>query len=1362
MKKRITALLLTLIMVLSLFPTTVFATGRGTQIGGKETVLSWRANRRSSESGLQVTVTGSGLSGKELSVDVLKDAEAEQYFSAIEGAGNTLVNPMALDIKILDEGAEWQPAGKVEVAITRQGANLSDKVYHFVKLTTAEPIGEGTDSVDAAAAEELTYEELASSTTGETATVDTRHFSVYVISDGDTPADDQPYRATYEFYNSNNTPYSFKNDAGKIQTSQILKNGESLEDVGIPTVGATQNTKFEGWFDEDGHKVEFGVPVSVTENKTIRLTARFKGVVNVFFLSAVMKNAGEGEDARTIVEIKQVEYDTAQTAPIQVVTSDVTTEAPSTEQAVIGWNTVEAQANAGEALPSPITLYTDAGADDIGDVMLFPAISNVCWLYFNENDGGTGGGASYTKPQFVLPGGTPTPPAAPHRTGYTFGGWYTDPECTEEFDFTQPMNGSITVYAKWEGASTHYTVVVWVQKTADSAKLTSASNLPNDQKTYDFYKSYPVDANTGDTATVNDVPEALNLANTLDKDGHIKRNRYDADTTVNGNGTTVLNVYYDRDVMTIKWYNGTGYYASVTDTWYGLYDATFAEANKTWKSGSWQSDEYPISFMDSFKDFDEPSDTVLNLYPDSSSGRYHIYFYKENTTAGQYTQTNSSSATGNTDVTLSEKYTGFKLDSYVRNSSTSYPGNNANWSTATAGNKVNTNSSNLHIRYTRNSYDIEYHNGARGTDGTIVRTESKKYQASLTNQQNPTVTYPVAEDADHYQFIGWFADSSWTTMVTWTPLTEQEKTNYRDWYGVSTFVDIATMPARKVVLYAGYALKGWDCALDPNGGTFTNENQAGVFWMYYGDQFSSDLKTAITREGYIFQGWMVANVPLKDDGSLDLKDVYRDDNNHRFVGDVSNWTVTETPWEFSDIVTGPTALSAKWFYKSAMTVAYDAGEGDGAPTDEGTYSDHTNTVAFSGPTTVPDGKVFIGWDIVGTDTVEKLKPGDTFEVSSAYATDGVVTLQAVYDTGNSGDEEVPATHITWYANNGTDASVTDDGIQTNEAVPIRAADTFTYYGHTFLGWAKSATATENELFLKYEDGKFKAKDSDGNWFVATKVAADENPPIDDLYAIWKQDYFYVYYTGRNQVERIAINGAEMETNGYDLITGHLTANTLYGGYFASYSGASDEAAVKGLPFDENGKTTDANGTAYTGQTGVTWGTAFTQHGNALKPVADTVYYVKEVPDTYLRPYLHYTYYKDDGHISSAWLISNIDDVNYSQAGFLITSDSMDAQICKSLTVRTLHGGNAVKLTSARLFKTTGYLTYAQVINGASITAPFAENAEVRQYWVTPDSMMVTGTILRSYQSVRNKADFANDTNVYQSTVPSTVKPVDGN
>ena len=76
---------------------------------------------------------------------------------------------------------------------------------------------------------------------------------------------------------------------------------------------------------------------------------------------------------------------------------------------------------------------------------------------FDANGHGTAPAA-----QNVESGKTATKPADPTETGWTFGGWYTEAACTNAFDFSTPITGAITLYAKWTKnggeTPTHYTV----------------------------------------------------------------------------------------------------------------------------------------------------------------------------------------------------------------------------------------------------------------------------------------------------------------------------------------------------------------------------------------------------------------------------------------------------------------------------------------------------------------------------------------------------------------------------------------------------------------------------------------------------------------------------------------------------------------------------------------------------------------------------------------------------------------------------------------------------------------------------------------------------------------------------------------
>ena len=1111
------------------------------------------------------------MEAEEVPGDFVQDTVNE----TLAGEDNTVVGAYDISFHNTSSGAELQPSENVTVTI--------ETLLDMTKKYTLLHIG---DDGKATVVEDAVFSESGVQYTAAA-------FSVYAIIEGEELGQDIPYRATYEFYNTDGTKYYFKDAADNDVYTQILKDGEALEEVGIPTIGASQNAKFVGWYvwndGSYGDKVEIGEPISVAQNKTIKLRPKMQGIVNVFFVTAVMKDDQGNDMERSVVTIKQVEYTTGQTEAITVNTKDVTTDAPTNEQAVVGWNRNETEANNGtkEGTDGVITLYSNGNVGNISDVTLFPAIKNAYWLYFDENDSGTGGGASYVPPVFVEVGGKPERPADPHRSGYTFGGWYRDPNCTVEFDFDDEMEESTTVYANWIGSNTRYSIIVKVQSTSDSARITSGTNLSHEEKSYDFWKAYTVsDVQTGGTATVANTYKQL--ANQIDSSGFITYETCDADKTIAADGSTVLYVYYQRRVMTIHWRNTQN--GTDRATWYGLYGASFSESGKTWiepdDGYQWRTSTGLLTFKDAFADFDNGSNSLVIYRTSSSESRYDIVFCTENLD-GTWKEDQRFDFNADS-YTFNEKYNAFSLYQYSRDF--------VNWYPAIKGESQDKITGwilfvpvfqSLYIRYSRNSYNIEYHNGTQGAEGTIVRTDSKKYEAPLSGQTNPTVTYPVAADADNYDFIGWFADSSWKTMVTFTALDEETKTNYREWYGVTEFVVIDKMPAHNFPLYAGYSLKGWDCALDPNGGEFTNPTQAGVFWLQYGKTFSSDLKTNITREGYVFQGWMKANV----DGELKV----RTDSatNLRFVSDDSNWTMTNTPWAFDTGIEGPTYLIAKWFYKTSMSVHYDAGAGSNAPEDNGTYSDHATTVAFHAPT-APSGLNFIGWDIDGTDTIEKLQPGDIFEVSSDYADNGVVTLKAVYHSYSNPGEEVPVTHLTWYGNGGEAAngatSYTDDDIQINSTRSITAHNYFEREGYTFIGWARIPSTdssgnpldgyslsprdlTEDDLYLKYEDNVFKAQ-VNGEWTEVVGVGADEKYPYHDMYAVWCEKPFYVFHSSDGTAD--AYTSKDLSNGKFD-IASKVKDGYLYGGYFKKYFNVTDEQA-KAVA----GKGTAATTELYTG------------------------------------------------------------------------------------------------------------------------------------------------------------------------------------
>ncbi|MBQ9249646.1 MAG: InlB B-repeat-containing protein [Oscillospiraceae bacterium] len=78
--------------------------------------------------------------------------------------------------------------------------------------------------------------------------------------------------------------------------------------------------------------------------------------------------------------------------------------------------------------------------------------------------------------QSVANGSKASAPTAPYAEGYTFGGWYTEAECTTAFNFDTPITAPVTLYAKWTEEQTltptELTIeAVTAQKTYDGTPL---------------------------------------------------------------------------------------------------------------------------------------------------------------------------------------------------------------------------------------------------------------------------------------------------------------------------------------------------------------------------------------------------------------------------------------------------------------------------------------------------------------------------------------------------------------------------------------------------------------------------------------------------------------------------------------------------------------------------------------------------------------------------------------------------------------------------------------------------------------------------------------------------------------------------
>lgn len=480
--------------------------------------------------------------------------------------------------------------------------------------------------------------------------------------------------------------YIFNNSDGKEFARQIVKDGETLKNPGTPSADSA-NKEFVGWRDDAGNAPVFGA-VTVTDTKTITYHAQFADVYFVFFTN---------EKGEVMVTKKGNNGDT--------ITTEGVTYPVGNEQSIVGWK--DASGN----LVSSVTLNGS-------DVTLKARVENGHWITY-DSQGGT-----YVAPAFVKANETTTAPAVPTRPGYTFQHW-SAAVGGAAFTFGQPLDQALTLYAVWTAnTNTRYTVIHWLENADDneySYKESETKTGATGAQTNAAAKSY-----TGFTAQ------------TI------------AQQTIAGDGSTIVNVYYKRNVYNVRFYNrrGTSEY-----TQYKITAKYGANIRDKWPTGTF--------WYVSQSSYDNTAQSNLDTMPiggknfyGKANGNGEAYYYVEvlpgesgTESVGGKTYKLDHTDTGYTrgTVTDEERYemTGFTCNvRYSAENGAAYNG--------------------AKFYYDRNSYNIVYVSG-----GQTVDTASKKFEESIADAGSYTPTVKPAGMED-YVFGGWYADEATTKPYDFT------------------------------------------------------------------------------------------------------------------------------------------------------------------------------------------------------------------------------------------------------------------------------------------------------------------------------------------------------------------------------------------------------------------------------------------------------------------------------------------------------------------------------------------------------------------------------------------------------------------
>ncbi|XFA98876.1 InlB B-repeat-containing protein [Candidatus Izemoplasma sp. B36] len=700
-------------------------------------------------------------------------------------------------------------------------------------------------------------------------------------------------------------------------------------------------------------------------------------------------------------------------------------------------------------------------------------------------------------------------PSNPTKTGYTFGGWYSDAGLTQSYTFTTMPAQNITLYAKW--TINQYTISFEENGGTTVSDITQNYNISVTQPTdptrtgYTFNGWYTDDVTFNNAYTFTTMP-----ANSITLYADWTVNQYTLEF-VDWDGTVLQTADYDygTDLSAVTapadpsrtGYTFTGWDSSIPAT---------MPANNITITAVYSINQYTLEFVDW-------DGTVLQ----TADYNYGANLSGVNTPADPsrtgYTFTGWNSSIPATmpaiDVTITAIYTINQYTiSFQSNGGTSVSDITQNYNTAVSqpSNPTKTgytfggwysdagltqsytfttmpaNNLTLYAKWTINQYTISFEENG----GTTVSDITQNYNTSVTQPSNPTRT--------GYTFGGWYSDITLTTPYTFTTMPAQNTTIYAKWtvnqytlefvdwdgtvlqtadYDYGTDLSAVTAPADPS--RTGYTFTGWDSSIPAtmpaNNITITAVYSINQYTLEFVDWDGTVLQTADynyganlsgvntpadpSRTGYTFTGWnssIPATMPAID---VTITAIYTinqytisfQSNGGTSVSDITQNYNTAVSQPSNPTKTGYTF--GGWYSDAGLTQSYTFTT---MPAQNNTlyakWTINQYTISFNsnGGTSVSSIQ-----QNYGSDVTPPTEPTKTSYIFGGWYTDNT-TFNNEYSFST-----MPASNITLYAKwNASDYTITFDSnggtavgsITQAHGTSVSAPADPTRAGYTFSGW----------------------------------------------------------------------------------------------------------------------------------------------------------------------------------------------------------------------------------------------------------------------------------------------------------------------
>lgn len=971
--------------------------------------------------------------------------------------------------------------------------------------------------------------------------------------------------------------------------------------------------------------------------------------------------------------------------------------------------------------------------------------STVVEIYYDRNyymmsfnlDGGYGVEPIYARYGAAITLGKPTKP------GYKFDGW------TPKLPTTMPVGGG-TYAAKWTKQDSKYQIQYWQENADDDG--------------YSYVESETVTAATGDVVNYNGNKSYAGFTRNTDKT--------DKNVTVNGDGSTVLNVYFNRNVYEVKFYKNDGsnrkpkwseinslritakYGANIRNQWptYSGSNTWSVNGTYTWnlfdgyvKDGPYQAniDTMPLNGATFYGPLtSESSETAyyyVEVLPGEEGTEHGSILYKEHH--------RDTSAGSGFSITDEDKYpiTGFTFKEVKTKSGS---GNAYDGAT---------------FYYTRNRnklvFDDQY-----GTKVTEELPFEQVLSESVNYKNNYQPAYPSTLEAGAYMFDGWYLDPGCTQPVDWT----------------------AKMPDAQVVVYAKWAPKNHTVT------TFLTKEkiEEGVFLETY----------------HVPHGTAVTNTPADPPNG-----------SYVFVGWFYEENGVEKAFDFSMPIVKDLNLYAKWSSNTlvAYTIKYELEDGTevAPPTTGSALAGTTKTFEAKGGEEL-NGAYQTGYFPATNSHSIDMKVDGGNEFTFVYVAKDKVNYTVKYlekDTGNQlanpKNETTPHAIITekfvqisgyapdayqkrlvlsateaenvitfWYTKDDVHApvqivhwtqNIAGEGYteyQSSTNLNGEIGQTYTGTPLTIPGFTYNAeksnasgelTAEGLELNLYYDRVKY-------SYTVRYVDATDNNKDIDHAANVTGEGLFGAQVIG-SQKEFNGYMPADNEPKQKSIIIGTGTNEIIFYYYPCYYIGhvrsgrLNNTDTIRLIDSKANLTAAVTPGYLYGGAfTDVACDAdhvqTFTQGENAINftPVKGETYYIWEVSETYLKPRAYVVSRHDPNAIPDAngstlnvvglYLTSSVDRNMYSEVGFTVdgTNFASDGGKVYDKVQAVYTDGSGVKeemyvmddgvwdVQAQAPASRGGYVSIYTVSMNTFYKKSAESSLSYQPYWVTLDGIKVTG------------------------------------